>query len=156
MQALGKWKIACMNYRSLIEKNTVHLVETSDDNFLRLYDPADIKTIREVEGVIGIKLPEELAELYSQTDGASDEWFCFNIMRSDDLLEQNRRIRIDPLFTDHMSMNDLLVFSHSDGNMHFYAITPNGYKGIYEWNSITDERLWVANNLIDWIENQNA
>ena len=145
-----------MNYRSLIEKNTVHLVEASDRNLLRIYEPADIKTIREVENIIGMMLPGELAELYSQTDGASDDSFCFNIMRSADLIEQNRRIRNDPLFDDYMSMNDLLVFSRSDGNMFFYAMTPNGYRGIYEWDSITDERLLVANNLVDWIECQDA
>jgi hypothetical protein len=140
-----------VDYRELIKSSTYHLIDASSGNALNLYNPADLKSIGKVEALIGRKIPTDLYDFYLQSNGASDEWFCFNIMGIEELLKQNEIIR-----TNSPNITDMLLFSHLDGDMYFYSITDAGYGEIYKWGVILNERTWVADSLENWIKAKNA
>ncbi len=140
-----------VDYRELIKSNTRHLIDISSGNALHLFEPANSNSIAQVESLIGRKIPSDLNEFYLQSDGASDEWFCFNIMSTEELHKQNDIIR-----TNSPKITDMLLFSHLDGDMYFYSITEAGYGDIYKWGVILNERTWVADNLENWIKAKNA
>jgi len=138
-----------MDYRSLITRK--YCESFSDPrNKLNFFNPIESRLLKELEMWLGKTLPKDLREFYLQSDGAHDDWFCFNILSTSKLFEHNKSLR-EGAFEFNTNLNEALVFSLADGDYYFYQSIKEGWGEIYIWNAIDDDRSWVANTLEAWI-----
>jgi len=119
-------------------------------------DPATDAELTIIKEKLKIELPEELKQLYWETNGVFDEFGCPLIWSIDQIVEDNLNYREDEDYKDiFMPFEHLLFFSDAgNGDLFGYAIL-NGViqkTDIYVWNHEDDSRTWVASSLKDFIK----
>jgi hypothetical protein len=107
------------------------------------------------------ELPDELKELYSQTDGIDESLAGVGktgelIWTVEKVIETNKEYRNFPSFKDlYMSFDQLLFVSDAGNGDMFGFVTINGKfdrHDIFVWNHEDDSRTWVAPDLTTFIE----
>ena len=119
-------------------------------------DPATDAELTIIKEKLKIELPEELKQLYWETNGVFDEFGCPLIWSIDQIVEDNLNYREDEDYKDiFMPFEHLLFFSDAgNGDLFGYAIL-NGViqkTDIYVWNHEDDSRTRVASSLKDFIK----
>ena len=106
------------------------------------------------------ELPEELDELYQQTNGIAEklnnEKIGELVWTVERVILTNKEYRSNPNFKElYMSFEQLLFFSDAGNGDLFGFITLSGRFDrfdIFVWNHENDSRNWVAPNLTKFIE----
>lgn len=144
-----------INYVSQIKKE-------DDSTTYRSNFSEDILQIQHLKQQFNLtELPEELEELYTQTDGISealdDNIIGELIWPINRVIETNKKLRSYEAFKElYMSFDQLLFFSDAGNGDYFGFITLNGKfnrNDVFVWDHETDNRIWVAPDLktfIDW------
>jgi hypothetical protein len=141
------------------QMNWIELIKNLGEGISSNYSfnpSASNEQIGEAETFFGHRLPDELDELYRQTNGIIEkDWgeFIFSIEK---LINQNQEFRNNPDFDDiFMPFDNLLFFSSAGNGDYFcYPITKDKTcgKDIFVWNHETDERICVTYSLDKFIK----
>lgn len=119
-------------------------------------DPATNAELTTFKEKLKIELPEELQQLYSETNGVFDEYDCPLIWSIDQIVEDNLNYREDEDYKDiYMPFDHLLFFSDAgNGDLFGYAILNGAIQrtDVFVWNHEDDSRAWVASSLKDFIK----
>ena len=112
------------------------------------------EALKQAEAALGEKLPDDLRELYLESDGLySKEERLDLIWPLAELPKQNRVFRSNEDFRElYMSFDQLLFISlDGGGNQYAYRMLPDPSDGqIYEWDHENDNRTWRASFLEDY------
>jgi len=133
-------------WRKLIEEHTSQA---------RFASPAPEQALLRAEEQLGHLLPEDLADLLSETDGVVDANGYNLIFSTEQLLQGNLEMRTYPALKRlYMSFDQLLFFSDvpGDGSLFAYALVPEGRPDIFVWDHRTDNRRCIAPSLEHFIE----
>ncbi len=130
-------------------------------------EPVTEALLTELKEQFGLtQLPEELEELYRQTNGVNDfvyiervdefilsEEFIWSVER---IMETNTFKRTSDTYKEiYKSFDNLFFFADSGGGDHFGFETVNGTferPDVYFWDHEDDRRVWVAPNMKAFIE----
>ncbi|MCM3364313.1 SMI1/KNR4 family protein [Niallia sp. HCP3S3_B10] len=120
-------------------------------------EPATNYEIAQIQKEINVQLPEELAELFNETNGVFDNWNCPLVWSTSQIIEDNLFFRNFEDYKDiYMPFDNLFFFSDAgNGDLFCYAILKNGTidkTDIFVWNHEDDSRTWVAASLKHFIE----
>lgn len=127
----------------------------------QFHSPVQADTLFELQKCFKInELPNELLELYTQTNGIDEKLdgtvigeFIWSVER---VIESNLDQRNYPSYKDiYMSFDQLLFFSDAGNGDLFGFSTLNGKfdrSDIFIWDHEDDSRTWVAPNLATFIE----
>lgn len=111
-------------------------------------EPATSKEIEEVEKKFNVKLPAELRSLLEETDGIYDEFGCYLVWSTSNIIVENTDRRTDEDFADwYMPIDSLLfVADAGNGDLFGYSISNGTIQkdDIYVWKHEDDSRTWVA------------
>ncbi len=123
--------------------------------------PVSESLLVDLKGQFGLdELPNELEELYRQTNGIVEKLNGVKIgeliWTTERVIETNKEYRTYPDFKElYMSFEQLLFFSDAGNGDLFGFVTLNGKVDrfdIFTWNHENDSRTWVAPNLTKFIE----
>lgn len=118
--------------------------------------PLSEQGILEVENRLHIKMPDELEDLLSESNGVMGEYGLNLIWDAKRIIEDNLRFRNSSNFKElYMPFDSLLFFGDAGNGDQFAYATLNGVisKGsIYAWNHEDDSRIWVAPSLKKFFE----
>ncbi|MGB4773557.1 MAG: SMI1/KNR4 family protein [Daejeonella sp.] len=121
--------------------------------------PATERLLADLKVQFGLdQLPDELEELYKQTNGINElldgQVIAELIWPIERVIEANKEYRTG--FKDsYMSFDQLLFISDAGNGDLFGFVTLNGKferSDIFVWNHEDDSRTWVAPNLTKFIE----
>jgi hypothetical protein len=122
----------------------------------RLFGPAPLSRIAATQEGIGVRLPEELAGLLTQSDGVRDVYGSSLIWSAQEIAERNREFRTFPDYPDlYMPFDHLLFFGDAgNGDRFFYPILAGEVRNrdAFAWFHEDDSRVWVAPRLATFIE----
>lgn len=147
-----------MNWKEYIRNGLSQLDKTTKFDFnLPVLDQSlvDLKVQLRLN-----ELPEELEELFRQTNGINEnlngEKIGELIWTVERVIEENKEYRSYPDFKElYMSFEQLLFFSDAGNGDLFGFVTLNGRFDrfdIFVWNHENDSRNWCAPNLTKFIE----
>ena len=126
---------------------------TSGYHFTKPATKSDINHIKEK---LGVELPFDLLELFSETNGVFDEFNCPLIWSTNQIIEDNLFFRsFEDFKYIYMPFNHLLFFSDAgNGDLFGYPILNGSIQrdDIFVWDHESDSRKWVASSLKDFIE----
>lgn len=123
--------------------------------------PAPDHLLEDLQTQLGLQeLPQELEELYRQTNGVDDQLDGQKtgelIWPAERVLTTNKTYRNHPDFKGlYMSFDQLLFISDAGNGDLFGFVALNGRFGrhdIFTWNHETDSRTWVAPDLATFIK----
>jgi SMI1-KNR4 cell-wall len=118
-------------------------------------DPANPDSIRQAEGRLSIKFPQDLFELLSETNGVISPSGTSLIWPVDRITLDNIELRTFPDFPQLYMPFDHLLFFGDDGSGDLYAFRILAgiirYSDIYEWIHENDSRQWFAGGLRDYL-----
>lgn len=141
------------------------LVDTSSSDSIRetaalcfddceLFAPVPTTAVAAAENSLGCALPEELKQLYSQTDGVSAHYGAPLVMPLRRAVEENEALRRSPELRGlFMPFNHMLVFGgDNNGDLFFFPIHSNGSlaSNVFIWDHESDSRSYFANTLKDF------
>ncbi|MDF7822087.1 SMI1/KNR4 family protein [Runella sp. MFBS21] len=147
-----------MNWKEYIGNELKQLDKTTEFGFAL---PATEKSLNNLKVKFNLaELPNELVELYRQTNGINEnlngEKIGELIWTVERVIETNTEYRNYPDFKElYMSFDQLLFFSDAGNGDLFGFVTLNGKCDrfdIFIWNHDDDSRSWVAPNLTKFIE----
>ena len=120
-------------------------------------EPATKLEMAQIQKELNVELPDELADLLNETNGAFDNWNCPLIWSTSQIVKDNLFFRNFEDYKDiYMPFDNLFFFSDAgNGDLFCYAILKNGIiekTDIYVWNHENDSRIWVAASLKHFIE----
>lgn len=118
--------------------------------------PALLNEIVKSEAVLNCKLPSELQECLSESNGIKGEFGLGLVWSLNQILEINVQYRSNSEFKElYMPFDSLLFFADAgNGDQFAYSIL-NGKiirNDIFVWNHEDDSRIWVAPNLEKYLE----
>lgn len=133
--------------------------ENTEDEF-GFYPPVAPKNVLQFFRSFLYDLPEELGELYKQTNGISNTWqgksIGWLIWPLEKMIEENVRMRTEENFKElYMPFDNLLFFADSGSGDLFGFVIINGQvlnTKIFVWNHENDSRNWVAPSLKIFVE----
>ncbi|MBD3193596.1 MAG: SMI1/KNR4 family protein [Candidatus Lokiarchaeota archaeon] len=146
------------NHRSLHEKIRgmkewkTKITLISDE--WKITDPANPDFIEQIEHKFHIRLPEELLNLYNETNGVKDQFSYDIIFPVQDLLKRNQEMRNDDGFKSLYMPFDHLLFigEYGNGDLFGYPISMKGKikkRSIFIWNHENDSWEWAAMSIVD-------
>jgi hypothetical protein len=143
-------------WRELIAEHHGHLEPIGDvDPGLRFFPGATVDEIRGVEQKLDVKLPDDLRDLLSETNGVYVNYGERLIWDTHEIVRRNLELR-SPAFNKNMPFDHLLFFGDlATGDIQFaYGVAHDDTKfwHVYEWRSINDSRVWVAQSLKRYVE----
>lgn len=113
--------------------------------------PATREQLADLEGALGITLPEELTELLSESNGIGGPWGLRVVWSTDQIKKQNLEFRSFPDFAELYMPFDTLLFFGDEGGGDQYAFVINAGEirrpDIFLWEHESDSRVWFSNNL---------
>jgi len=125
-----------------------YISSISDEYFYK--DPANDVELALIKENLNVELPEELLQLFQESNGVFDECQCPLIWSINQIVEDNLHYRSEEYRDRYMPFDHLLFFSDAgNGDVFGYAII-NGViqtSRIYVWNHEDDSRSCVAPSL---------
>ncbi|WP_433187938.1 SMI1/KNR4 family protein [Actinoallomurus sp. CA-150999] len=118
-------------------------------------DPASDAGIDQIERRLGQPAPEELRRLLRETDGVRADYGSCLVWSVQEIIEQNTEFRESADFAQlYMSFDQLMFIGDNGGGDRFaYVRVPAGRPDdLFVWDHETDERLWAARSLQDYLE----
>jgi hypothetical protein len=118
-----------------------------------LHPPAPEAAIHECHRLLSQQLPDELAALLRETNGADDEYGDGLIWPIERITADNLAFRRDADFHRLYMPFDPLLFFADAGNGDQFALVPHtGRPDVFAWDHETDSRTWVAPGLRKYLE----
>jgi hypothetical protein len=154
----GNTKEILVNWKDYIM--TIASRANQDTNF-DFNPPVTGKLFTELRSELSLQnLPDELVELYKQTNGVDEKMKGVNIGELvwpiEKVINSNKEFRHAADFKElYMSFNQLMFFSDAGNGDLFCFVALNGTFhrfDIFVWNHENDSRTWVAPNLTKFIE----
>ncbi len=147
-----------MNWIDYITNRLSQLHKATDVDFNLPVTEALLVDLKDQLGLD--ELPDELEELYRQTNGVDEklhgEKIGELIWSTERAIEINKEYRSSPSFKAlYMSFDQLVFFSEAGNGDLFGFVVLNGKferLDIFVWNHEDDSRTWVAPNLTKFIE----
>jgi hypothetical protein len=122
----------------------------------RFSSPASAEAVLATEEALGVRLPDELRMLLSESDGVEGSYAAGVIWPVDVIRAQNLTFRTRPDFRDlYMPFDCMLFFADTgDGGQFFYALHHGSIKrtDVFLWNQENDSRTWTAPSLRHYLE----
>ncbi|MGY8770569.1 MAG: SMI1/KNR4 family protein [Pirellulales bacterium] len=110
----------------------------------------------QVKQALGHNLPDELVEFYARWKSITGEYELSVIWPAERVIEENQYFRQSKDFgTLYMPFDCCLFFSDAgNGDRFFVPVYKDGSAStqIYVWNHETDERIWIAGSVHQFIE----
>ncbi len=120
----------------------------------KFFPSATPDAIAAAETTLGCKLPDELKQLYSETDGLFAHYGANLIMPLHDALKENETLRCTPDLRElYMPFDHMLVFGGAgNGDLFFFPIHADGSLApeVFIWDHESDSRSYFANNIKDF------
>lgn len=121
----------------------------------RFYVAASAREIGHAERELGIAFPGDLRGLLLETNGVSANHGAPLVWAVDEIIAQNRHFRSSREFARlYAPFTDLLFFgAEGNGDQFAYRVADGGItdSSIQEWDHETDDRVWFASDLKDYI-----
>lgn len=118
--------------------------------------PASAAAITAAEVSLECRLPSELTELLSETNGITGEYGLGLVWPIERIQEDNRRFRMNSSFEElYMSFDELLFFGDAgNGDQFAFPICGRVVRkpDVFVWNHEDDSRTWVAPSLRVYLE----
>ena len=145
-----------MNWQELVE----NLPKKDVESGYEFYPPVAPGVVLQFSRSFPYEIPEELGELYEQTNGICETWrdivMGTLIWPLERVIEENLSIRVDVTYRDiYMPFNHFLFFADSGCGDLFGFVVLNGQvqdNKIFVWNHEDDSRTWVAPSLKTFLE----
>jgi len=144
------------HYRKLMEASSSRSIRDTaalcfdDCEFLPPVLPAEITA---AENALGSAFPDDLKQLYSQTDGVSAHYGAPLVMPLQKAVQENQTLRQSPdLRGLYMPFNHMLIFGAAgNGDLFFFPIHSDGSLAhiVFIWDHESDSRSYFANSLQD-------
>ncbi len=117
-----------------------------------LRGPATPAAIQALESSLGHKLPAELRELLSQSDGIEGEYGLGLLWGVERIASDNAHFRTDSDLADlYMPFNGLVFFADA-GNGDQFFVSLSGNNEVYVWDHESDSRTWVAATVLGYLQ----
>ena len=118
--------------------------------------PASVVEIAEVEAALMVRVPDELAALWRETNGVQSP-SGEQIWSAQTVIRQNLELRGNADLNDlYMTFESVLFFAEpGNGDLLFLPIQADGKINrldIFAWDHETDSRTWTSPNLSRFIE----
>ncbi|MCU6793503.1 SMI1/KNR4 family protein [Paenibacillus sp. WQ 127069] len=113
-------------------------------------DPVSDADLTLIKRKLNVELPEDLLQLYNETNGVYDEFHCPLIWSIDQIVADNLNYRSEEYKDMYMPVDHLLFFSDAgNGDLFGYAIRNEVIQTnrIYVWNHEDDSRTFIAPSL---------
>ena len=118
--------------------------------------PVDDATLREAEGRLGVRLPQALRSLYTQSNGVRGEHELDLVWSVERMVADNLTFRTRPEFAAlYMPFEPLLFFADAgNGDQFAFAILAGEIRrpDVFVWDHETDSRTWAAPDLRRYLE----
>lgn len=115
--------------------------------------PAAPAAVAAAGNALGCAIPDELKQLYSETDGVSAHYGAPLVMPLQKAVQENEKLRSSPdLRGLYMPFNYMLVFgAGGNGDRFFFPIHADGSlaRKIFIWDHESDSRSYFANTMKD-------
>jgi hypothetical protein len=119
----------------------------------KFFPPVLPRAIAVAEAELGCALPDDLKQLYSETDGVDAHYGTNLVMPLQEALEENETLRKSPDLRDlYMPFDHMLVFGGAgNGDLFFIPICADGSlgRGVFIWDHESDSRSYFANGVKD-------
>ena len=130
--------------------------EQKAENKYEMFSPCEDFDLLDSKPQFKTNLPDELTQLLKETNGLQ-VYYSLSIWSLDAIISNNLSYWFDSeSFADlYMPFDNLLFFADAgNGDLFAYRILQHKieYNDIYLWNHENDSRVWVANNLTDFIK----
>ncbi|MFC7330981.1 SMI1/KNR4 family protein [Marinactinospora rubrisoli] len=114
--------------------------------------PADEAAIAEVEKVLALPLPFELAALLREVNGVHNTYGDAVVWPAERLVEDNLAMRAEPDYLElYAPFDHLIFFGDSDMGPQFAYVHTDYGPGIIVWDHETDQRRLVSVSLRDYL-----
>lgn len=117
----------------------------------RFFPPVLPGALAAAEVALGCPLPEDLKQLYAQTDGLFVHHGTNLVMPLQAAVEENETLRYSPDLRElYMPFNHMLVFGGAgNGDLYFFPMHADGFLApeVFIWDHETDSRTFFAANL---------
>lgn len=118
--------------------------------------PASWAVMDLAERALGVKFPDELRELLTESDGVEGEYGLGLLWPAERIHEDNLSVRSNGSFKDlYMPFDCLLFFADAGNGDQFAYPIQNGEirrNDVFVWNHEDDSRTWVAPSLKQYFE----
>jgi hypothetical protein len=125
------------------------------DPTCRFEAPVTRGQIAAAQVALKISLPDELCELFQETDGIEGQFGPSLVWPLARIVSDNIEFRRNPDFPAlYMPFDPMLFFGdNGGGDQYAYRILAGGieYMSVYEWEHETDSRNWFARDLRDYL-----
>lgn len=139
-----------MNWITLIER-----LSKPDNTVFKCHPPLAEQQLKHLETTLAVRLPQELKELYTLSNGLAEELVeigptGYVVLPADKMLAENQRLRLDPSSAVH---GMLLVAPAYTGDYFGYLVKDEfvAATDIYIWNAGENRRQWVAASLAEFL-----
>jgi hypothetical protein len=118
---------------------------------------ATADAIVRIEQHLGVRLPDSLSSLLTETDGVPVIFGTHLVWSMDEIVRRNLQMRTDPAYQAHYMPFDHLLFiadAGVDGIQFAFGLIQGTIRqdDVYVWNPYNDGRPWVAPSLKTYIE----
>ncbi|MFK4222765.1 SMI1/KNR4 family protein [Streptomyces sp. NPDC019890] len=115
-------------------------------------DPVNPESLGAATAALEESIPEDLRSLLSEANGVTDEYGTEFIWSVEQVVARNREMRGTVDFRSlYMPFDPLLFFGDSGGGDLFAFVQRPSRSDIFVWQHESDSRLWVANDLRDYL-----
>ena len=143
-------------YRKLVEVSSSRSIRETEAMCFQnceFLPPVPTAAITAAENALGCALPDDLKELYSQTDGISAHYGEPLVMPLQKAVKENETLRQSlDLRGLYMPFSHMLVFGGTgNGDLFFFPIHTDGSlaRNVFIWDHESDNRSYFANTLKD-------
>ncbi|GAA3739782.1 hypothetical protein HDA32_002731 [Spinactinospora alkalitolerans] len=117
-----------------------------------LAEPADEALFAEIEKVLDLPLPLELAALLRETNGVHNEYGDAVVWPAERIVEDNLAMRAEPDYLElYAPFEQLMFFGDSDMGPQFAYVHTDYGPGVVFWDHETDQRRLVSVSLRDYL-----
>jgi hypothetical protein len=149
-------QIIQMNWQAFVEK----LPRKDSENGYEFFPPVESETVLQFFRTFPQEMPEQLGELYKQTNGINYTWqgmvIGTLIWPLERVIEENLNLRSDSVYkVNYMPFDHFLFFADSGFGDLFGFVIINGElhnNKIFVWNHEDDSRTWAAPSLKTFLE----
>lgn len=114
--------------------------------------PSATEAVQSCEAQLGHNLPDQLRHLLAEADGIEGEYGLGLLWTTRRIAEDNSAFRRNPDFRRLYMPFEGLVFFSDAGNGDQFAVSLSGNHEVFVWNHVDDSRMWVAPNVMRFLE----
>ena len=123
--------------------------EWGEAHFREGATPAAIEAL---EASLGHRLPSELRDLLSETNGIEGEYGLGLLWDTERMASDNVQFRTSKEFADLYMPFEGLAFIADGGNGDQFFMSLSGNNEVYVWDHESDSRTWVAPTVLRYLE----